>query len=156
MKTNEIMKIAIEEAKIAIKNKEGGPFGAVIVRNGEIIAKAHNEVVKTNDPTAHAEILAIRKASAKLKTFNLEDCELYSTCEPCPMCFAAIHWARIKKLYFGCNRDDAGRIGFDDDFIYNILAGKEHRRWFESKNILREECLKLFKEWHDKDDKVVY
>jgi guanine deaminase len=156
MPKNKFMRIALEEAKIGVKNNDGGPFGAVIVKDGEVIAKAHNEVVKTNDPTAHAEVLAIRKASAKLKRFNLEDCELYSTCEPCPMCFAAMHWAKINTLYYGCTRSDAGDIGFADDHIYDVLEGKAKRHWFENKNIDRDECIKVFKEWRDKDDKVRY
>ncbi|MCP4134795.1 MAG: nucleoside deaminase [bacterium] len=156
MKEKDFMKIAIEEASKGLRNNEGGPFGAVIVKDGVVIAQAHNEVVKLHDPTAHAEILAIRKASSKLKNFELEDCEIYSTCEPCPMCFAAIHWARIRKLYYGCNREDAGSIGFDDDFIYNVLEGKAKRSWFEMDSIGREECLKLFEEWQKKEDKTRY
>ena len=109
---NEFMKIAIEEALQGMKNNDGGPFGAVIVRNGEIISMAHNEVVKTNDPTAHAEVTALRKASSLLGRFDLSDCEIYSSCEPCPMCFAAIHWAKIKKLYYGSTRHDAANIDF--------------------------------------------
>ena len=103
---NPLMKKAIKEARIGFNRDDGGPFGAIIVRDGELIAKAHNEVLKTNDPTAHAEILAIRKACAHLKNYDLSDCEIYSTSEPCPMCFSAIHWSRLKKLYFGTTRDD--------------------------------------------------
>ena len=113
------MKIAIELAKDNIKNNNGGPFGAIIVRNGEIIATGVNNVTKNNDPTAHAEITAIRNACKKLETFELNDCEIYSSCEPCPMCLGAIYWARFKKLYFAASKNDAASIGFDDAFIYN-------------------------------------
>src|SRR3989338_5861362 len=114
---NKFMELAVKEAFKALKQNTGGPFGAIIIRNGKIIAKGHNKVIKTNDPTAHAEIVAIRKASARLKRFDLSDCVIYSSCEPCPMCFAAIHWAKMKKLYYGCTKKDAANLGFDDKFI---------------------------------------
>ncbi len=150
------METAIKEALKGIKKNEGGPFGAVVVRRGKIIAKGHNMVLKSKDPTAHAEITAIRKATAKLKKYDLSDCELYSTCEPCPMCFSAIHWARIKKVYFGCTKEDAAKIGFDDQLIYDILKGKLRKKSFKTKKISRKECLKLFKEWGLKKDKKIY
>lgn len=150
------MKIAIEEAFKGLRQNDGGPFGAVIVRNGKIVAKGHNEVIKTNDPTAHAEIVAIRKASAKLKRFDLSDCEIYSSCEPCPMCFAAIHWAKMKKLYYGCTRNDAAKIGFDDKFIYDVIKGTSKKRQVKKVQIDRKECLKPFKEWESKSDKIQY
>lgn len=143
---NKYMEEALKESLKGIRARKGGPFGCVIVHKGKVIAKAHNTVTSAFDPTAHAEINAIRKASKKLKTFNLKDCELYTTCEPCPMCFAAIHWARIKKVYFGCNRNDAAKIGFDDKELYEILLGKKKEK-FISKQINREECLIVFKEW---------
>lgn len=118
------MQIAVEEAFEGMRKNDGGPFGAVIVRNGKIIAKGHNKVLGTNDPTAHAEITTIRKACRILKRFDLSDCEIYSSCEPCPMCFAAIHWAKMKKLSYGCTRKDAANIGFDDKFIYDVIQGK--------------------------------
>ena len=121
---SQLMKVAIEEARRGFNRDDGGPFGAIIARDGELIAKAHNEVLKTNDPTAHAEILAIRKACSLLKSYDLSDFEIYSTSEPCPMCFSAIHWSRLKKLYFGTTRDDVSVIGFDDSLIYDILSGK--------------------------------
>ena len=133
------MEIAKNQADEGMKANEGGPFGAVIVKNGQIIATGHNEVLKTNDPTAHAEIVAIRKATAKLGRFDLSDCEIYSSCEPCPMCFAAIHWAKIKKLYYGCTRFDAAGIGFDDKFIYDVIAGKSNVNQVISEEIDRDE-----------------
>ncbi|MDD4250915.1 MAG: nucleoside deaminase [Candidatus ainarchaeum sp.] len=115
----DFMKIALNEAKKGVSGKHGGPFGAVIVCDNKIIAKAHNMVLKNNDPTAHAEINAIRIASKKLKTVNLDNCILYSTCEPCPMCLSAIYWSRIKKIIFSCSRLDAKKAGFDDKKIYD-------------------------------------
>ncbi len=153
---NRFFKIALEEAKKGMEKGEGGPFGAVIVKKGEIIAKAHNEVLKTNDPTAHAEIVAIRKASKKLNRFDLSDCEIISTCEPCPMCLSAIYWAKIKKLYYICTRDDAEKIGFYDKFIYDAISGKAKSDDLEKIKVEDEECLKLFKEWEKKDDKIPY
>lgn len=153
---NKFMEIAKTQADEGMKANEGGPFGAVIVKNGQIIATGHNEVLKTNDPTAHAEIVAIRKATAKLGRFDLSDCEIYSSCEPCPMCFAAIHWAKIKKLYYGCTRFDAAGIGFDDKFIYDVIAGKSNVNQVISEEIDRDECIKIFTEWEKKQDKTTY
>ena len=153
---NKFMTIAIKEANKGLKKNDGGPFGAVIVKKGKVIAKGHNEVLKTNDPTAHAEINAIREATSKLKRFDLSDCEIYSTCEPCPMCFSAIHWAKMKKLYFGCTRADAAKIGFDDKFIYDVLKGKSHKKQVKTVKLDREKCLKPFKEWDLKQDKKQY
>ena len=153
---NKYMKIAAEEAAKGVKRNKGGPFGAVIVRKGKVIAKSHNEVIGTNDPTAHAEIVAIRKASAKLKRFDLSDCEIYSSCEPCPMCLAAIYWANIKKLYYGCTKEDAARINFADNFIYQAIRGKAGKKKIAVQKIDRDECLKLFKGWELKVDKVQY
>jgi len=153
---NQFMKAAIEEARKGFNHNHGGPFGAVIVRDGVPIAYAHNEVLKTNDPTAHAEILAIRKACALLESYDLSDCEIYSTSEPCPMCFSAIHWSRLKRLYFGTTRDDVAVIGFDDSLIYDILSGKAQVVQMESKNVDRVSCLGLLEEWEAKPDKVLY
>jgi len=150
------MKVAIEEARKGFTRDDGGPFGAIIVRNGVPIANAHNEVLKTNDPTAHAEILAIRKACAHLESYDLSDCEIYSTSEPCPMCFSAIHWSRLKKLYFGTTKDDVSVIGFDDSLIYDILRGKVQAVQMERINVDRGSCLGLLQEWDAKPDKVVY
>jgi guanine deaminase len=150
------MAAALREAQQGMKKNEGGPFGAIIAKSGRVIAKAHNRVILTNDPTAHAEMLAIRKASQKLGRFNLSDCEMYSTCEPCPMCLAAIHWAKMKKLYFGCTRKDAARIGFDDAFIYQVIRGTAAKRQVVLKQMHRQECLHLFDIWEKKPDKVRY
>lgn len=152
---NKFMKKAVKEALKGVNSNEGGPFGAVIVKDGKVIAKGHNMVLKTNDPTAHAEIVAIRKASKKLKRFDLSDCEIYTSCEPCPMCLSAIYWAKIRKVYYGCTKEDAAGIGFDDKMIYDIIQGVAEKK-LESAQLDREDCLKLFKEWASKTDKVNY
>lgn len=155
---SEFMKAAIREARKGIRAREGGPFGAVVVKNGRIVSGAHNSVVKTNDPTAHAEILAIRRAASELRRFNLSDCELYTTSEPCPMCLAAIYWARIPVFYFGCTRTDAAEIGFDDEFFYRALrrqTGKAGKR-VRGVRLGRKGCLEVFREWSEKPDKVLY
>ncbi|MCJ7688480.1 MAG: nucleoside deaminase [Clostridiaceae bacterium] len=153
---DKFMKIAIEEALSGMKNNDGGPFGAVIVKDGEIISSAHNEVVKTNDPTAHAEVTALRKASKILGRFDLSDCEIYSSCEPCPMCFAAIHWAKIKKLYYGSTRQDAANIDFDDQYIYDVINGTATELQVEVVQVDRQESLEPFKKWTAKMDRVQY
>jgi guanine deaminase len=153
---NEFMKIAIDEAFSGMGSNDGGPFGAVIVRNGEIISSAHNEVIKTNDPTAHAEVTAIRRASKLLGRFDLSDCEIYSSCEPCPMCFAAIHWAKLKKLYYGSTRQDAANIDFDDQYIYDVINGTATELQVEVVQVDRDESLEPFKQWQCKMDRVQY
>jgi guanine deaminase len=153
---NKYMKLAIEAAQQGMKANMGGPFGAVIVRNGEVIAVAHNEVIGTNDPTAHAEVVAIRKATAILKRFNLSDCDLYATCEPCPMCLAAIHWAGIKKLYFGADRHDATVGGFDDEFIYQLMDGTADSPLLRPEIVDKQQCADLFEEWNNKSDRTMY
>lgn len=153
---NKFMKIAIEEAYAGMRKEDGGPFGAVIVRNGEIIAIGHNHVVESNDPTAHAEIVAIRKATKKLGRFDLSDCEIYSSCEPCPMCFSAIHWAKMKSLYYGATRHDAADIGFDDQYIYDVIEGKASKLQVTKENIDHDDCLGPFQEWDKKNNKVAY
>jgi guanine deaminase len=150
------MKIAFGEAVSGMDSNEGGPFGALVVLNGEIIAQAHNEVIKNKDPTAHAEILAIRRASKKLGRFDLSDCELYTTCEPCPMCFGAIHWARIGRVYYGCSRSDAADIGFSDKHIYDVIQGKAKQDAIRFSQVDRKECLKAFELWENKPDKTEY
>lgn len=150
------MQMARKEAYRGMNNNEGGPFGAIVVQDGRVIAKAHNRVIKTNDPTAHAELIAIRKASKKLGRFDLSDCEIYSTCEPCPMCLAAIHWAKMKKLYYGCTREDAANIRFDDKFIYDVIRGESKKKQVEYFQIERKECLDLFEAWQKKTDKIQY
>ena len=153
---NRFMKLAIEEARKGVHSNRGGPFGAVIVKDGAPIAYAHNEVLETKDPTAHAEILAIRKACALLESYDLSDCEIYCTSEPCPMCFAALHWSRLKRLHFGTTRHDVSGIGFDDSLIHDILSGKAEVVLMESINVDRDSCLRLLEEWHTKPDKRLY
>ena len=149
------MRKAIELSIENVKNG-GGPFGAVIVRGDEIIATGVNRVTANNDPTAHAEVSAIRAACEKLGTFNLEGCEIYTSCEPCPMCLGAIYWAHLDKMYYGNTKHDAAEIGFDDSFIYEEIAlTPEHRR-LASCRLLGEEALKAFRLWTDKADKVEY
>jgi guanine deaminase len=143
------MQEAVKEALKGVVKNHGGPFGAVIVKDGKVIAKAHNQVIKSNDPTAHAEINAIKKASKKLQTFDLSGCEIYTTCMPCPMCSGAIKWANIKTLYYGASSQDAQNIGFRDKEFYD----KEHLNLI---NIDRTECLKPFEEWQKKEDKTIY
>ena len=137
------MKIAIIEAKKGIQNRDGGPFGAVIVKDGVVIARGHNRVVSTHDPTAHAEIVVIREASALLKRFDLSDCDLYTTCEPCPMCYSAVHWAKIKNLYYGATRQDAAAIGFDDQYLYEVLANERIDEQLALKQLDRDSCLEV-------------
>lgn len=149
------MKEAIQMSLKSIENG-GGPFGAVIVKNGEIIAKASNKVTQDNDPTAHAEVTAIRSAAKKLNTFNLSGCEIYTSCEPCPMCFGAIYWARLDKLYFANSKADARDIGFDDSFIYEEIELPYDQRSIPNIQIMRHEALKAFKDWEEKEDKIEY
>ena len=134
----------------------GGPFGAVVVKSGRIIGSGWNQVTSSNDPTAHAEICAIREACRRLKTFQLNECELYASCEPCPMCLSAIYWARLKNVYYGNTRKDAARIEFDDDFIYREISTPVRRRQIPMKQLLRDEALVAFKEWQSKPDKIRY
>ncbi|MDQ1264519.1 MAG: guanine deaminase [Campylobacterota bacterium] len=143
------MNKAINEAIKGVLKGDGGPFGAVIVKNGKIVAKAHNKVVITNDPTAHAEINAIRKASKKLKTFDLSDCEIYTNCMPCPMCIGAIRWANIKTIYYGATSADVDAIGFRDKEFYD-------EEYLNLHSIDRQESLKPFLFWEKKEDKVLY
>jgi guanine deaminase len=150
------MRLAAVEAAVGIKKGDGGPFGALIMRRGKVVARAHNEVIKTNDPTAHAEIVAIRAASARLKTFDLSECEIYTTCEPCPMCLAAILWARIPRVYYGCTRRDAEAIGFRDNLFYDVLGGKGTSKLVRLRQLGRRDCLKVFAAWAGKKDKISY
>lgn len=150
------MDVAIQEAFAGMRANEGGPFGAVIVRDGKIIAKAHNEVLKTHDPTMHAEVNAIRKASKLLQQHHLEGCELYTTCEPCPMCLASAYWARIEKIYYGCTRKDAEDIGFDDNLFYEKIERAINGKEPTLKCVDRTACLGPFKEFKEKIDKEIY
>ena len=155
MKNIDFMKRAIELSIQNIKNN-GGPFGCIIVKENKIIAEGVNRVTLNNDPTAHAEIIAIRNACKKLNTFNLAECELYTSCEPCPMCLSAIYWSHIDKIYYGNSRLDASKIGFDDDFIYNELNKDLSSRKIQMKQISQKEAKKAFLDWDKKIDKIKY
>ena len=156
MKTkNDFMRKAIELSIENIHNG-GGPFGAVIVKDGEIIATGVNRVTASCDPTAHAEVSAIRAAASKLGSFNLSGCEIYTSCEPCPMCLGAIYWAHLDKIYYGNNKTDAKNIGFDDSFISDELELKPENRKLPSEILLHNEAIKAFEEWRDKEDKIEY
>ena len=155
MTKEELMRRAIELSADSVRNG-GGPFGAVIARNGEIIAEGSNGVTLYNDPTAHAEVSTIRKACQKLNTFDLSGCEIYTSCEPCPMCFGAIYWAHLDKIYYANDRKDAADIGFDDDFIYQEIAVQPQYRKKPSEILLRNEALEVFKQWTAKADKTEY
>lgn len=152
---NKFMELALEEAKRGVSSGDGGPFGAVVVQNGEVIASAHNMVLKNNDPTAHAEIQAIRKACKILETPLISDCEIYSTCEPCPMCLSAIMWARIPTVYYGCTKEDAGKIGFIDDYIYHVLDGSNGGD-LKRIGLDRDGCLPLMDEWENSQNHGTY
>ncbi len=154
-KINKYMKMAINEARKGIENGHGGPFGAVIVKDGVVIGKGHNQVVKNNDPTCHGEIMAIHKACKKMKTFDLSGAELYTTGEPCPMCLSAILWANISKVYYGCNIVDTEKIGFRDLDFYNFQNDDKAKANF-AVEMGREECLKLYDEYLAIKDKVHY
>ncbi len=150
------MREALHLAEMGMRGGRGGPFGCVVVRKGEIVGRGHNRVTSTNDPTAHAEVVAIRDACANLETFQLDDCELYTSCEPCPMCLSAIYWARIPQIFYGNTRTDAAAIGFDDDFIYQQVPLPPEQRTVKMQLFLRDEAQGAFKEWAAKTDKVRY
>jgi len=152
---NRFMKEAFEEARKGIEAGDGGPFGAVIVKDGSIIARGHNEVVGSNDPTAHAEMVAIRKASVLLESFKLEGCILYATGEPCPMCFSAIQWAHIDKVYYCNTKEDAAKIGFDDRFITEIVRGQK-KSPIPFIHTPESTCHSLLFQWFDNPDKIPY
>ena len=155
MTKEELMQRAIELSINSVRDG-GGPFGAVIAREGEIIAEGSNGVTIYNDPTAHAEVTAIRKACEKLGTFELKGCEIYTSCEPCPMCLGAIYWAHLDKIYYANDRKDAADIGFDDDFIYQEIEVKPQYRKKSSEILMREEGLEAFRIWNKKTDKIEY
>lgn len=150
------MKEAIRLSQAHMRRGDGGPFGAIIVRNGRVVGRGWNQVTTKNDPTAHAEVSAIRDACRALKTFDLSDAEIYSSCEPCPMCLAAIYWARIKKVYYANTRRDAARILFDDEFLYKEIAKPISKRSLKMKQLLRKDAKLVFKEWMEKEDKIHY
>ena len=156
MENNEkFMRLAIEKSLESVDNG-GGPFGAVVVKDGEVVAVASNSVTLDNDPTAHAEVNAIRMACKKLGTFDLSGCEIYASCEPCPMCLASIYWARIGKLYYANTKVDADKIGFSDSFIYEEFAKPESERSIKVVKMLRSEAIKAFENWEKKGDKIDY
>lgn len=150
---NDFMKLAVEEAEKGIASNEGGPFGCVIVKNGEVVGKGHNQVVKNNDPTCHGEMMAIRDACRKTGNFDLSGCELYTTGEPCPMCFGAILWANISKVFYGCNIKDTEKIGFRDRRFYED-SEKIKAELFEENG--REECLELYRKYSQRVEKTNY
>lgn len=147
---------AIRLAREGMHSNIGGPFGAVVVKDGQIIGKGCNRVAETNDPTAHAEIVAIRDACRRLGHFQLEGCIIYTSCEPCPMCLGAIYWARPQRIVYACSRHDAANAGFDDEFIYREIDIPPGRRSIPADQQGREKGLELFLEWEDKEDKCVY
>jgi guanine deaminase len=150
------MRKAIALSKEHMELDHGGPFGAVIVKDGVIIAEGWNQVTSKNDPTAHAEVTAIRKACQSLNTFDLSGAEIYTSCEPCPMCLAAIYWARLSKIYFANTRQDAAQIDFDDEFLYNEITAPTANRKIPMQQALRDEALSVFKAWKAKANRVEY
>jgi guanine deaminase len=153
---NRFMERAIELSLQNVANGRGGPFGALVVQGDRIIAEGTNLVTSANDPTAHAEITAIREACRRLNSFQLSGCEIYTSCEPCPMCMAAIYWARVEKVFYGNTREDAAEIGFDDTFIYDQLRLPIRERSVPIVQIMRDEALEAFRSWENKNDKVRY
>lgn len=150
------MQEAIAQALQSLRSGKGGPFGAVIVKAGAIIAQGGNQVTSTNDPTAHAEIVAIRQACAVLQTFQLEGCELYTSCEPCPMCLGAIYWSKIDTVYYASTKADAAQVGFSDRFIYSELNLPINERQLSMIQLMRAEALKAFQKWEEKSDRIDY
>lgn len=150
------MREAIRLSRHGMDTNEGGPFGCVIVKDGEIVGRGNNKVTTTNDPTAHAEVTAIRDACARLNFYDLSGCELYASCEPCPMCLGAIYWAKIKKVYFACTRTDAAAIGFSDDIIYREIPKQLDQRIIPIEQLMREEAMDVFNDWMQKPDKIIY
>lgn len=150
------MQRAIDLSRENMRKNCGGPFGAVIVKDGKIIGEGWNKVTSKNDPTAHAEVEAIRQACEKIGTFQLAGSEIYTSCEPCPMCLAAIYWARIDKIYYANTRQDAAQIQFDDDFLYQELPKPIQQRSLPMVQVLRNEALAVFNEWSQKEDRIAY
>jgi guanine deaminase len=156
MDRNQFMRAAIALAEKNVAEGTGGPFGAVIVRNGEIIGEGTNRVTSANDPTAHAEVVAIRNACEKLGTYNLAGCEVYTSCEPCPMCLSAIYWARLDRIFYGNTKADAAEIDFDDAFLYTEIPKPISERTIPTKQILHDESIKAFRAWAVSEDKIPY
>jgi tRNA(Arg) A34 adenosine deaminase TadA len=150
------MNEAILLSERGMQNNEGGPFGCVVVKGDKIIGKGYNKVISTNDPTAHAEIIAIREACKNLGAFQLDGCEIFTSCEPCPICLGAIYWSRAKIIYYANTREDASEIGFDDSMIYDEIKADLKERKIPAINLGREEALKAFKIWSEKKDKEGY
>ena len=155
MSDNELMQLAIRLSEENVQNG-GGPFGAVIARDGEVVATGVNRVTASNDPTAHAEVNAIRSACSRLATFKLSGCTVYSSCEPCPMCLSALYWAGVSKIFYANTKDDAKAIDFDDSFIYNQLSLPRDRRAIPSRQMMHNEAQRAFDMWRKKPDKTVY
>lgn len=153
---NEFMKEAIRLSVNNVEQGNGGPFGAVVVKDGKIIGRGVNQVTASNDPTAHAEVVAIREACASLNSFQLDDCDIYTSCEPCPMCLGAIYWARPARLFYANSKEDASAINFDDQFIYEEIARPIAERKLFTRQILREEALVAFKKWRESATKIEY
>ncbi|TSJ40333.1 nucleoside deaminase [Mucilaginibacter corticis] len=156
MSHEKFMQMAIDLAEYNVKEGQGGPFGAVIVKDGMVLARSANKVVPTNDPTAHAEVSAIRLACQELGTFNLAGCEIYTSCEPCPMCLGAIYWARIDKIYYANTKADAAAIGFDDHFIYQELDLPMDQRRLPIVQLMRDEALNAFRLWTENENRTDY
>lgn len=152
----EYMRMAVDMARHGMNSDEGGPFGAVVVKDGKVVGRGNNRVTSSCDPTAHAEVTAIRDACANLNTYQLTGCILYTSCEPCPMCLGAIYWARPDKVYYGNTKDDAAAIDFDDDFIYRELELPMENRKIPFVPLGREEAIHTFREWAAKEDKKLY
>ena len=148
----EAIRISIQK----MRSNQGGPFGAVIVRRGKVVGRGWNQVTSTNDPTAHAEIVALRAACKRLDSFWLDECEPYTSCEPCPMCLAAIYWARIERVFYANTRKDAAKIDFDDDFIYREIVRPKSSRRIHMRQVMRREALRAFAEWKTKADRTPY
>lgn len=153
---DKFMRRAIELARRGIDENRGGPFGCVVVKDGEIIGEGCNEVTSTNDPTAHAEIVALREACRNLNSFQLDGCSVYTSCEPCPMCLGAIYWARPERIFVAGTREDAAAAGFDDEYFYSELAKPNEQRQLRMESLLREESQAVFRQWIEKPDKVEY
>lgn len=156
MSQENFMNEAVSAALKGLRKNDGGPFGCVIVKDDKIVGIGHNKVTSTNDPTAHGEIMAIRDACKNLNTFQLDGCELYTTCEPCPMCFGAIYWARLDKVYYGSTQVDAAEVGFDDQFIYDEIPLPYDQRRIPFEQKFRKIALKPFQEWSEKEDRIDY
>lgn len=154
--TNVYMREAIDLAVENVETGRGGPFAALVVKEGEVVARGTNLVTSSQDPTAHAEIVAIRAACRSLDTFQLQGCDLYTTCEPCPMCMGAIYWAHVRRVFYAATREDAAAAGFDDHFIYKELVLAPEDRHIEMTPMMREEALRVFSAWEDDPDRIVY